>query len=82
MWFFTVFGLMCNSAAIIALCFPFAISFNTWISRSESSEADRLRFVRRGARRAHALKHLCRDHRRHERFARCRRRDAGEQLVD
>ena len=37
MWFLTVFGLMCSSAAIIALSLPFAISFSTWISRSESS---------------------------------------------
>src|SRR5207249_11688063 len=38
MWFLTVFGLMWSSAAIIALSLPFAISFSTWISRSESSE--------------------------------------------
>src|SRR6266540_3932437 len=37
MWFLTVFGLMCNSPAIIALSLPLAMSFNTWISRSESS---------------------------------------------
>ena len=37
MWFLTVFGLMCSSAAIIALSLPFAISFRTSISRSESS---------------------------------------------
>ena len=38
MWFLTVFGLMWSSAAIWALSLPFAISFSTWISRSESSE--------------------------------------------
>ena len=37
MWFLTVFGLMCSSPAITALSLPFAISFRTWISRSESS---------------------------------------------
>ena len=37
MWFLTVFGLMCSSPAIIALSLPFAISFSTSISRSESS---------------------------------------------
>ena len=37
MWFLTVFGLMWSSPAIIALSLPFAISFRTWISRSESS---------------------------------------------
>ena len=37
MWFLTVFGLMCSSPAICALSLPFAISFSTWISRSESS---------------------------------------------
>ena len=37
MWFFTVFGLMWSSAAITALSLPFAISFSTSISRSESS---------------------------------------------
>ena len=37
MWFLTVFGLMWSSPAIIALSLPFAISFSTWISRSESS---------------------------------------------
>ena len=38
MWFFTVFGLMCSSPAITALSLPFAISFSTSISRSDSSE--------------------------------------------
>src|SRR6266511_3771763 len=38
MWFLTVFGLMWSSPAIIALSLPFAISFKTWISRSDSSE--------------------------------------------
>ena len=38
MWFLTVFGLMWRSAAIWPLSLPFAISFSTWISRSESSE--------------------------------------------
>src|SRR5919205_375387 len=37
MWFLTVFGLMWSSAAMTALSLPFAISFNTSISRSESS---------------------------------------------
>ena len=37
MWFLTVFGLMCSSAAIIALSLPFAISLRTSISRSDSS---------------------------------------------
>ena len=37
MWFLTVFGLMWSSPAIIALSLPFAISFSTSISRSESS---------------------------------------------
>src|SRR5437868_2594061 len=37
MWFLTVFGLMCRSAAIWALSLPFAISFSTSISRPESS---------------------------------------------
>ena len=38
MWFLTVFGLMCRSAAIKALSLPFAISFSTWSSRAESSD--------------------------------------------
>ncbi len=37
MWFLTVFGLMWSSPAIMALSLPFAISFSTWISRSDSS---------------------------------------------
>jgi S-adenosylmethionine:tRNA ribosyltransferase-isomerase len=37
MWFLTVFGLMWSSAAMTALSLPFAISFSTSISRSESS---------------------------------------------
>ena len=41
MWFLTVFGLMCSSAAICALSLPFAISFSTSISRSDSSRPDR-----------------------------------------
>jgi len=41
MWFFTVFGLMWSSPAIIALSLPLAISFSTSISRSESSARNR-----------------------------------------
>ena len=39
MWFLTVFGLMCSSAAIWALSLPFAIRRRTCISRSESPAA-------------------------------------------
>jgi hypothetical protein len=37
MWFLTVLGLMCSSPAMTALSLPLAISFSTWISRSDSS---------------------------------------------
>ena len=82
MWFLTVFGLMWRSAAIWALSLPFAISFRTWISRSESSE--RIVSASRcdGLVGADVPEHLRRDGRRDERLARRGGPDAREQLVD
>ena len=81
MWFFTVFGLMCSSAAICALSFPFAISRSTCSSRSESSEAIASSRAE-GSPGPEALKHLGGDRRRDQRLAVRRRLDAGEELVD
>ena len=82
MWFLTVFGLMCSSAAIIALSLPFAISFSTWSSRSESSDWISSASWCDALGRADALQHLRRDRRRDERLADRRRPDALHQLGD
>ena len=82
MWFLTVFGLMCSSAAIIALSLPFAISFSTWISRSESSARIVAAASGRGGRGTHVLQHLARDMRRDQRLADCRRLEPLHQLLD
>ena len=82
MWFLTVFGLMCSSAAIIPLSLPFAISFSTWISRSDSSARIVAAASGRGGRRAHVLEHLAGDVRRDQRLSDGRRADPAHQILD
>ena len=82
MWFLTVFGLMWSSAAMTALSLPFAMSFSTSISRSESSARIELLDLRVRARGADPLQHLRGDVRGDQRLAACRRPDARDELLD
>src|SRR5918911_1310761 len=86
MWFLTVFGLMCSSAAMTALSLPFAISFSTSISRSESSArivsaiSGRSLVARTREDRVHHVTVLIRDRQHHDARQRRDRRDVPRRL--
>ena len=82
MWFLTVFGLMCSSAAMSALSLPFAMSFSTSISRSESSVRIERLDSRMRARRADALEDFPGDVRGDERLATRRGPDPSTRSLD